>query len=199
MDSVKYYSYEFTEKIIFEKLEDNDIAKKTDTTIARVTVKEGKEIARKILHSTDESKEKSSNDKKGENADDKEMSVGAEIDFSPNNPDYSFALIDSSGPSYVVSIIPKKARPDKDQINGTFHLDKQSFLATRMDFSIPRPTDAKELTMLMNFTRLPNGPYVITDMMVKGKASALLGLIKIKFRVTGAFSDYVVLPNVNSR
>lgn len=184
MDSAKCYSYEFSEKIIFEELGDNETIKKADTSISRVIVKNGKEISRTIIYPPGKSEDKKS---------EKEMSAGASIDLSPDNPDYNFELIDSSGAAYAIKISPKKNPPEKEQIDGIFYIDKNTFLATRMDFAIPRPKDVKQLKMSLNFTRLQEGPFVIADMKVQGLAAPLWGLIKIRFKVTGEFYDYVVL------
>lgn len=184
MDSAQFYSYEFSEKIIFTELDDNENIKKADTTISRVTINNGKESSRTIIYPPQKSKNKKS---------DKEMSAGATVDFSPDNPDYKFDLLDCSGAAYVIKISPKKTPPEKEQIDGIFYIDKKTFLATRMDFMVPRPKDVKELKMILNFTRLQEGPFVIADMNVQGLAAPLWGLIKIRFNVTGEFYDYVII------
>jgi hypothetical protein len=183
IDSAQYYSLEFSEKIIFAELDDNENIKKADTTISHVTVNNGKESSRTIIYPPQKSKNKKS---------DKGMAAEATIDLSPDNPDYKFDLLDSSGAAYVIKISPKKNPPEKEQIDGIFYIDKKTFLATRMDFAIPRPKDAKQLKMLLDYTRLKEGPFVITNMNLQGLATPFWGLIKIRFKVTGEFYDYVV-------
>jgi len=187
MDSAQYYSYEFTEKIVFTELDDNENIKKADTTISRVTINNGKESSRTIIYPPQKSKNKKS---------DKEKSTGATVDLSPDNPDYKFDLLDSPGSAYVIKISPRKNPPEKEQIDGIFYIDKETFLATRMDFAIPRPKNVKQLKMLLNFTRLAEGPFVITNMNVQGLAAPFWGLIKIRFMVTGEFYDYVIPDGV---
>lgn len=184
MDSAKFYSYEFTEKIVFEELGDSDFVKKVDTTISRVTVKNGEEVSRMVIYPPEKAKEKKP---------EKEMSAGATVDLSPDNPDYNFALVDSAGDAYAIKITPKKNPPEKEQIDGIFYIEKNSFLATKMDFTIPRPKDVKKLQMLLNFIRLDQGPFVISNMQIRGLAAPLFGLIKIKFKVIGEFYDYSVI------
>jgi hypothetical protein len=193
MDSLKNYSYEFTEKMVFNELDKNGNAKKADTTITLVIIKNGEETSRKILYSTSGEKDKPEKENNTKKDDDHEVSVGISGELSPDNPDYTYGLIDSTDRDYVISVTPKKAKPDEGQVKGNYYIDKKSFLYRSMDVEIPRPQRAKEMKMRIDFRQLPEGPFVMTNMSMLGRAKALLGIIDIRFKVVGEFYDYRVI------
>lgn len=190
MDSLKNYSYEFTEKMIFNELDDEGNIKKADTTISQIKTVNGEESSRTVIYST--SKDKSS-EKNEKNGDDNQMSASFSGNLKPDDPDYAYGLVDSTDECYVISVTPRKAKPDKDQIRGKYFIDKNSFLFKSMDMETPRPEKLKELKMKVSFKRLPEGPYVITNMEMAGRVKALLGIVNIKFKLVGEFYDYKVI------
>jgi hypothetical protein len=191
-DSLKSCSYEFTENIIALKLNDDGSIDKADTVVSRVKTKDGTEISRKIISTNSkEAKDTQKDDSKKDDKDHKE-SFGVEIKLSEDNPDYKFALLNSTEKEYVVSITPRKQKPDKGQIEGTYVFDRNSFLIKAMDFVVPRPEKLNFMSMKLDFIKLDNGPLVISKMKMNGHVKALLGIVNIKFQMTGDFSDYIL-------
>ena len=61
-----------------------------------------------------------------------------------------------------------------------------------MDVVIPRPKRAKEMKIRIEFQRLLEGPLVMKNMSMAGRASFILGIINIRFQVSGEFYDFQV-------
>jgi hypothetical protein len=179
---------EHTEKFISAKVDENGESEKADTTIARVVIQGENEISREVIYTTEDNKKKKSEDK------------GTLKDFidelTIDSPKYKYALIESTGDEYVVSVTPRKEKPDKGQIEGKYYIDKNTFLLNSMDFIVPRPDKLKELTMRFDFQRLDNGLYVTQSMFMLGRVRILFGVIDIRFKVDGEFYDYKVVETV---
>jgi hypothetical protein len=185
----KTYLFEFTEKIIAGKINDEGVYEEVDTVISRVKIQGEEELDRTIIYSNSEEKE--SKKKK-----DKDSNLKFKQSFSPDDPDYIYSLAGETDSAFTVNIKPRKEKPDKGQISGMMVIDKNSFLIRTMDFEIPRPEKAKEISMLINFKLLENNHYVMTDMEIKGLIKALLGIISIRFKVIGEFYDYKLIEQV---
>ncbi len=176
--------FEFTEKIIFSKLNKKGECEDVDTVISRVRMKGDEELSREILYSS--SDEDTKKKKK------KESKAQIKTAFSIDDPDYSYELLEETEDAYIVSITPRKKKPDKGQIKGKIYIDKDSFLIKTMDFIVPRPEKLKELSMRFELARLDNGLYVVSDMRMNGYVKFLFGVVKFRFRVEGEFCDYAV-------
>ena len=179
----KVLIFEFTEKIIFNKLNKEGECEDVDTVISRVKIKGDEELSREILYSSsDDDKKKKKNESKAQ----------IKKSFSIDDPDYIYELFKETENTYIVSITPRKPKPDKGQIKGEIIINKGNFLIKTMDFMVPRPEKLKELSMHFELARLDNGLYAINNMEIRGFVKVLLGIVKVRFRVEGEFYDYTV-------
>jgi len=179
---------EHTEKFISAKVDENGQSEKADTVIARVVIQGEKEISREIIYSTEDSKKK-----KAEGKGTLEDFID---DMSIDSPNYKYDLIETTADEYVVSVTPRKKKPDKGQIEGKYYIDKNTFLLNSMDFVVPRPEKLKELAMRFDFKKFDNGLYVTQSMFMLGRVRILFGVIDIRFKVDGEFYDYKVIDTV---
>jgi len=179
---------EHTEKFVSAKVDKDGLSESTDTTIARVVTQGENEISREVIYSTDDGKKK------------KREGKGSLEDFiddiTIDSPKYKYELIENTVDEYVVSVTPRKKKPDKGQIEGKYYIDKNTFLLNSMDFIVPRPEKLKELTMRFDFKKLDNGLYVTQSMFMLGRVRVLLGIVDIRFKVEGEFYDYKVVEAV---
>ncbi len=190
----KAFIYEYTERIIVGKISKEGEFEKADTVYSRVKMRGDEELSREIVYSHSES-EKEKPDKKKSEKENKKLGVDIDVELTIDNPDYVFELVDDTAQFYVRSSAPRKKKPDKGQIKGKYFIDKESFLIKTMDFEVLRPEKVKELKMHLDFTKLDEGPYVMTDMEMRGRVKILFGVINVRFRVAGQFYDYRVLEN----
>ncbi len=180
-ESLMKNRYEYVEKAIFQKLGDDGSPENSDTVLSRVEMEGEKEISRILLYSSStENAGRNKRSKKNE----RQESVGMRLEFSPENPNYEFTLQEETDSNYVISIKPRSAKPEKGQINGTYYIDKSSFLCRKADITIPRPEKLKEMAMQIQFDKRPDQPMVATSVKIDGHARALLGIVDIKFRIS---------------
>jgi len=194
-DKIDTYVYEYTEKTVFTKPDKTGHADRADTVIQRVKMKGYERLSQETIYSSsNDKKEKKRSRKKKDNG--KGFSIAIDVELSADNPDYVFELVDETDQIYIISITPRKKKPDKGQVKGKYFIDKESFLIKTMDLEIPRPKKVKEMWMCLEFNKLDNGLYVITNMEMKGRVSILFGVMKFRFGLTGKFYDYQVLEKI---
>jgi hypothetical protein len=196
-NKIDTYIYEYTEKTVFTKLDKKGQAEEADTTISRIRMKGYDRLSEEIIYSRSKAKKEKSDDKK-DNEESQEFTVGIDVELSADNPDYIFEMTDETDREYVISITPRKKKPDRGQVKGKYFIDKESFLIKTMNLEVPRPKKTKELKMHFAFTKLDDGPYVMTDMEMQGRVRVLFGVINIRFHVFGEFYDYKVLKKIES-
>lgn len=191
-DKIDTCVYEYTEKTVFTKLDKTGHADKADTVIQRVKMKGYERLSQETIYSSsNDKKEEKRSRKKKDNG--KGFSIAIDVELSADNPDYVFELVDETDQLYVILITPLKKKPDKGQVKGKYFIDKDRFLIKTMDLEIPRPKKVKEMWMRLEFDKLDNGLYVMTDMEMQGRVKILFGVINIRFKVLGGFYDYEVL------
>lgn len=194
-NKIDTYVYEYIEKTVFTKLDKKGRVEKADTSVSKIKMKGYDQLSKEAIYSSSKDKKRKS-DKKKDDEDSQEFAVGIDVELSADNPDYIFELTGETDREYIISITPRKKKPDKGQIKGKYFIDKESFLIKTMDLEVPRPRKTKELKMRFDFTKLDDGPYVMTDMEMQGRVRILFGVINIRFRVSGEFYDYKVLEKI---
>jgi hypothetical protein len=175
--------YQYREEDIFNELDGDGNVKKTDTTIAMVTMLGREELSREMIYPKNKSQKKDGG-KKGE--------VG--FSLSPDNPDQTFTLLQATDSVYIISVTPKAIPPKEGAVKGTMQVDKYTFITKKLDFEVPKPEGAlKEFSSQITFQPLGWGPTVMAEMNMKGFARAMLGIIKIRFTGTVHCTDYQIV------
>jgi hypothetical protein len=179
--------YKFREMSIFNELEKDGRIKKTDTTVAIVTMQGGKEIEREQVYKSG-AKGKKKEEKKGGG----EASFGFALDEKDSLVDFSVSEVTDS--TYVLSAIPSTDPPQKGAIKGTMIIDRNSYTFRRMAFEVPKPEGPlKEFYLEMDFKPLEGGLVVPYAMKMKGFAKAMLGIVKIRFSMEMQSTEFEIL------
>ena len=180
--------YRFHEMAIFNELEKDGRVKKSDTTIAVVTMKGDKEIEREQVYKSG----KKGHKKEGKSEGGGEASFSFSFDEMDSLVDYS--LTEETDSTYVLLANPNTDPPQKGAIKGTMVVDKSSFSFRRMAFEVPKPEGPlKEFYMEMDFKPLEGGLVVPYAMKMKGFARAMLGIVKIRFSMEMQSSEFEIL------
>jgi len=175
--------YQVRVEAYFDELDDKGRVKNSDTTISLATMMGKEELSDSLIYST-----KRPESKKGEQKGEMSFSL------SPDNPDYSFLLTDSSDSSYIITVSPTASPPKKGDVKGTIAVDRVGFFTRNIDFEVPRPEGAlKELTTKMTFEPLEGGLVVMKDVTMKGYVKAFLGIFKMRFKGQVRYTDYQIL------
>jgi hypothetical protein len=180
--------YKFREMTIFNELEKDGRIKKSDTSIAVVTMQGSKEIEREQVYASGKKGNKKEEKKNGGG----EASVGISFDELDSLVDYT--VIEVTDSTYVLSANPNTNPPEKGAIKGTMVVDKSSYSFRRMAFDIPKPEGPlKEFYMEMDFKPLEGGLVVPYAMKMKGFAKAMLGIVKIRFSMEMQSSEFELI------
>lgn len=178
--------FKFEELTIMKLMKGNGEVERIDTTLTLITRKGTELVSRKIIQSTaDTSKSRKS----------KEMKL--HIEFKEDNPEYQFKLIRETDTEYEIGYEPRDSDFKKGQSHGKFWFDKYDFHVTKIKAVTPKPIESHldELDMEINLIRLDNGLNVVTEVVVNGKASALLGLIKKQFQIKSTYQNHIIIEN----
>ncbi|MBD3169372.1 MAG: hypothetical protein GF307_07805 [candidate division Zixibacteria bacterium] len=190
----KDIAYQFTEKIVSGKIDNEGKYEEVDTVISVVTIRGEEEIERRISYATSEdAKKRQQKDKKDK---DNKENFGAKLEIG--DPAYNYQLIGETDTSYIISVKPRTEKPDKGQVDGVYHIDKEDFRVEHMDFVIPRPEKLKEAHITLNFQKLENGAYVPSTFNMVGRVKALLGIVDISFKLGGDYYDYRIVEDIPS-
>lgn len=176
--------FEFEEFSIMKFMTGDGEIEQIDTTLTLITRKGRELISRRIIKSTADTKKRK---KRGERKFD--------IKFTEDNPNYKFTLLKTTESTYEIAYTPRGSKTPRGKSQGTFLFDKNNFRVIKIKAITPNPAEENvdELKMEIKMVRLDNGLNVAARASIKGKASALFGLVKKQFQMENKYSNYKII------